>query len=226
MKGRAFYTFLIASFFVVLSVFGQGAGNTGDVSGKVVDSAGRVIGGVLVQLESSIVSPISTTTDTNGIFRFLGLPPGKYSLTFFLQGYGATKRQNVVMTSGGVTHVSLKLELTSGNTGVISGIVSDVNGTAMNRVSVTLQSEAIPRLQMLSASDGSYRFENLPAGKYSLTFKKKGHSILKRGQLELPANGNVKINVHLVAKTVPEKSARPVVQKNLQKFPGRIRAII
>ena len=67
-------------------VLAQTAVNTGSIYGKAVDANGP-LPGVTVTLEAEGSAPKTATTGPGGSYRFAGLVPGAYSLTFSLQGY-------------------------------------------------------------------------------------------------------------------------------------------
>src|SRR5919109_4502668 len=84
-------TFLFV-FAIGASALGQGL--TGSISGTVRDETGAVLPGVTV----TIVSPSliggrqMRPTEVNGGFRFPVLPPGEYTVTFELAGFGTIER--------------------------------------------------------------------------------------------------------------------------------------
>src|SRR5947209_6805680 len=68
-------------------VFAQ-ALQTGTITGKVADKTGARVPGVNVTLTSPVlITPRSTTTDSEGVYRFPALPPGNYALTFELANF-------------------------------------------------------------------------------------------------------------------------------------------
>ena len=70
---------------------------TGTISGRVIDSAGLSVPGVTVTIASTNLQGVRTTTSSgNGDFIFPALPPGPYTITFELSGFGTTKEQRNV----------------------------------------------------------------------------------------------------------------------------------
>ena len=59
------------------------------VEGRVVDSSGGALPGVVVEavLQEGRTRPITTTTDAQGTYRFTGLRPGSYVISFALDGF-------------------------------------------------------------------------------------------------------------------------------------------
>jgi hypothetical protein len=57
------------------------------IHGVVVDHDGAVYEGVEIKLTQAAAPLRTTTTDANGSFQFLGIPPGPYQLTVSAQGF-------------------------------------------------------------------------------------------------------------------------------------------
>ena len=87
----------------------------GSIQGAVKDSSGGVLPGVTVEARSpSLVGVQSAVTDSNGVYRFPALAPGKYTISAALQGFGAAKVENVALSVGS----TLKVDLTMSVAGV------------------------------------------------------------------------------------------------------------
>lgn len=68
------------------------AAETGNIRGTVSDDTGTAIPGCVVTLSGSgIAGELQTTTDDDGNFRFLQIPPGQHSLLVVKQGVGQLK---------------------------------------------------------------------------------------------------------------------------------------
>lgn len=76
------------------------------VTGRALDSTGSALPGVRVTLSGASGARTAVTTGS-GEYE-LAAPPGQYSLSFELEGFG-TQRVNVNLTSGGVTTHDAKL---------------------------------------------------------------------------------------------------------------------
>jgi hypothetical protein len=97
---------------------------TGVIQGVVVDSSGAVLPGVDVTAVNAETNLTQTrTTDAEGRFVFLQLPPGRYKATFRLSGFGTIVREGIDLTVGQA--VSLNPRLSVGN---VSEVVT-VTGT-------------------------------------------------------------------------------------------------
>ena len=81
---------------------------TGDLFGKVTDDQGEALPGVTVTL-TGIGAPKVQVTNAEGQYRFLSLAPGKYQLTFQLEGFSTVEYPNVVISVGGSATVNATL---------------------------------------------------------------------------------------------------------------------
>jgi Carboxypeptidase regulatory-like domain/TonB-dependent Receptor Plug Domain/TonB dependent receptor len=83
----------------ILALFFAGTGRaaaqnpTGTISGHVSDSSGLGVPGVTVTAESRALQGVrSTTTSENGDYIFPFVPPGTYTISFELTGFGTQKK--------------------------------------------------------------------------------------------------------------------------------------
>ena len=84
--------------------------NTGNVYGRAVDAQGGALPGATVSLTGPL-APRATISDANGQFRFLKVPPGRYTLKLTLSGFASFERDNVIVTLGKSTDVAAELQL-------------------------------------------------------------------------------------------------------------------
>src|SRR5262249_28045269 len=64
------------------------AQTTGNLEGKVTGSDGGALPRVTVVVKSPALQGVrSVATNSDGVYRFSLLPPGKYTVTYFLQGF-------------------------------------------------------------------------------------------------------------------------------------------
>src|SRR5213076_3243686 len=88
-----------------LSVAGPAAAQsqitTGVIDGAVVDASGAVLPGVDVEVRNVDTNLVRTlTTDGNGRFVALQLPPGRYTVTLKLSGFATHVQEGVLVTVG------------------------------------------------------------------------------------------------------------------------------
>ena len=70
---------------------------SGTISGRVADTGGLRVPGVTVTISSPNLQGVRTTvTSENGDYIFPALPPGQYTITFDLAGFGSAKEQRTV----------------------------------------------------------------------------------------------------------------------------------
>jgi protocatechuate 3,4-dioxygenase beta subunit len=84
---RRFSTFtllLLVAALVMLPAIAQE--QVGSVEGIVKDNSGAVLPGVTVELTSSSIGTLATTTDARGHYRFPRVPSGVYAVKASLMG--------------------------------------------------------------------------------------------------------------------------------------------
>ena len=95
-----------------LGLYASAQTNAGDIYGTVVDEQGSGIPGGTATLTGPI-APRTTTVDAAGQFRFLKVPPGKYTLTVTMPGFTTVKREDVVVTLGKAANLEFKLKVSN-----------------------------------------------------------------------------------------------------------------
>lgn len=171
MRERMAATVIIV-FLAVACAVAQG---TGQLAGTVRDADGLPMPGILVEVSSpalaETVRPVAT--DARGRYRFAGLPPGVYSITFRLIGFWAERRElqlpsgyrmpfNVRLYGNGELEplpdaaggASLRGTVLDPMQGVMPGVTLNLSGPATRTTT--------------SDSRGEFSFTNLPAGDYQL----------------------------------------------------------
>jgi hypothetical protein len=69
-------------------MFAQGLGNSGTITGTVVDPSGAIVAGATVEIQNKVTGyDKSTTTDSAGTFKFLGVPQNDYHTTVTAAGF-------------------------------------------------------------------------------------------------------------------------------------------
>jgi hypothetical protein len=104
-----------------------------------------------------------------------------------------------------------------GAASVVRGTVSDSSGARLPGVTVTLSSPVLQlkQISVTSDGDGSYRFNDLPAGVYRVTFELSGFNRFVRDELRLTIGFTAQVDATLavgqVQETVTVSGAAPVV---------------
>jgi hypothetical protein len=186
MKTRLVATALLFVLAYATDIHAQQPSIQGQVSAQGEAAPGAFVTAARVRFHDGrwrIVSKIVTTTNDDGVYRFDGLTAGKYrlnatvsneprptsSIFFPLSPDDAAPAQLVTVDEGHM--LSLDLSITRVPTARIAGRVLDVNGqprTAPLYIMPSHRSGAIA-LPLHGASispDGSFQFEQVPAGEW------------------------------------------------------------
>jgi carboxypeptidase family protein len=111
--------FLQASFVFAFLLFtslsyGQGVAASGDIKGTVVDPTGAVVADATVTATDVAKGTKHTvTTDSNGFYRFMALPPATYDLSATKTGFHAELRNAVVLNIGQTDTIDFRLKVSS-----------------------------------------------------------------------------------------------------------------
>lgn len=85
----------------LFSIFAIAQEQTGELVGTVTDEEGNPLPGVTVTANSpSLIGVSSSVTNADGTYRLLRLPPGTYTVTYELQGFGTLRREGIVIRLG------------------------------------------------------------------------------------------------------------------------------
>ena len=107
-----FATSIILALLVVPSAFAQTQSTTGTIQGTVVDANGAVVPGANVEIKNLDTNFSRTlTTDEEGRFTALALPPGNYSVTVSKQGFATTLLPTASLTVGQALSIPFSLKI-------------------------------------------------------------------------------------------------------------------
>jgi len=113
----------------------------GDIQGRVVDNEGVALPGVTVAVQSDVLATSkATVSDGDGVFKFLVLPPGTYSVSFTLPGYQAREQADMAVKIGSTTRIDVVMVPAFTNEVVVTSETPLVN-TASTTIGVDLGSE-------------------------------------------------------------------------------------
>ena len=80
----------------------------GDIQGRAIDDSGAGLPGVTVAIQSDVLATSkSTVTNADGVFKFLVLPPGSYSVNFHLPGFQAREQTEMAVKIGSTTRIDV-----------------------------------------------------------------------------------------------------------------------
>jgi hypothetical protein len=121
------------------------AQSSGNVYGTVADESGAVLPGATVDLTGASGDTRSTTSGTQGDFRFLNLPNGKYTLKITLPGFATTKR-DITVNTGTNVNVGFSMKVATREESVIVTDESPVVDIKKVGTATTLTQEELARV--------------------------------------------------------------------------------
>src|SRR5947209_14850009 len=131
------------------AAFAQSEATTGNIEGRVLDPKGAVIPNATVTAKNDATGLEKTaTTDGDGNYRIILLPPGSYSVSVAgVQGFQTWRGNNVIVTVGSKAPLDMQLALAGADTITID-ILSEgqVVETARTSVATTINDRSIQNL--------------------------------------------------------------------------------
>src|SRR5438067_7561769 len=109
----AVITFATTLSFLGLTPLLHSQGSTTSLRGAISDAKGAVLPGATVTItDSSTGFTRSTTTDSQGAYQFLQIPPATYSVTATAKGFATLKQENVRLLVGtpGTLNITLGVQ--------------------------------------------------------------------------------------------------------------------
>src|SRR5689334_19851110 len=132
-----------------VSAFGQTP--TGAIEGIVNDPSGAVIPGAVVSItEQATGRNLAQTAGAEGLYSVRNLLPGLYTVKVTAPGFAANETKDIVVNSGAVVSVNIKLEI--GKTGDVVEVSAQAVtvDTARQTVDTVIQSKQIKDLPLFS----------------------------------------------------------------------------
>src|SRR5438046_2202426 len=143
------FCFLLACIFLsAIDALDQSQATTGNIEGRITDPNGAAVPGVTVTAtnqETALAK--SAETDSEGIYRIIFLPPGKYRVTSTAaKGFAAGDFSNVIVTVGGKTPLDIQLQVGATTTMVDVAAEGQIVETTRSSVASTINDRAIQNL--------------------------------------------------------------------------------
>ncbi|MGQ9519750.1 MAG: PEGA domain-containing protein [Candidatus Fervidibacter sp.] len=158
--------------------------NTGVISGVVYDRFGATPTNVLLKLQTSQGQTVATTRSSSfGLFRFLPIPPGTYTVAAEIEVEGEREvgqLENVLVQAGERTFISLVV-FPANLMGSVEGIVKDGKGKLIPNAQVAILYYAagldfvLTSRRVLTNQQGRFRLDNVPAATQVLVVRKQGY---------------------------------------------------
>jgi len=146
-KFTHFWTCLILVLVAASPVWAQSV-NDGTITGTVALPTGERLPGAAVKITSpALVSAERTTTsDSEGRFVFLSLPPGTYSLAVSLQGYRNFTTSKIVLHSGDKADIKANLEVGAYSEEMVVQSTAPIIDTKTSTIDTTFTKELLDKL--------------------------------------------------------------------------------
>jgi len=139
---KTFAIFLMATGLAALVSAQAIKGSTGNIYGKVTDETGGVLPGVTVTL-MGVGAPQTTTTGSQGEFRFLSLSPATYTVKADLSGFATMERTNVVVDIGTNTELTIPMKIAAVATTITVSSATPLLDTRKERTGTNFSQEEL-----------------------------------------------------------------------------------
>jgi hypothetical protein len=120
---------------------------TGTITGRVIDHTKAVLPGVTVTIASpAMMGSRTDITNEEGTYRFPGVPPGEYRVTFELTGFTTIAREGIRVGLGFTATVNVELSVASLQESVTVTGESPVVDTQATKVTTSFDAETLANL--------------------------------------------------------------------------------
>ena len=129
---------------------------SGSIQGTVSDEQGAVVAGATVEARNTATNFSKTfTTDSDGRFTLLAMPPGMYVVSATKSGFAKLNQENVELTVGRIVSLNMTLKV-SGVSGVVTVTTTPTVDSGKTESSSTLNETTITNTPILGR-----KFEDL-----------------------------------------------------------------
>jgi protocatechuate 3,4-dioxygenase beta subunit len=199
----------------------------GSISGTILDRFGAVDTSIFARVIGTDGTNHNQTynLDESGLYLATGLLPGTYLVALGESNnpdyyYGNTFDRSMatkVLLDPGAAITGIDIMGVEQPQATLQGFVRGQGGTPLAGARLDLDGDAVGYSDLLSLSDGSYRFSNVfPAADYTLTASYPGYYTQEIENVELLENQTVNLDVNLVS------FERATIQGNVQNASGSI----
>ncbi len=145
-------TSVILTFLFLTSVPVFGQGTRGSLTGIVADPNGAaILKATVTAKQAGTNEEFKAETNSQGVFNFPSLPPGKYSVTIESSGFKKTELTEVIIEVGQPARVDVALEVGAVTEQVtVTGTQQEVINTTSPTLSKTINSKQVQDLPLLS----------------------------------------------------------------------------
>jgi hypothetical protein len=179
---------LLFSIFFVLgasNAFAQAQASTGQITGSVRDNVGAAIPNATVRAANTQTGLERTTTSSaDGLYRFVLLPPGTYTLTAEAGGFAKTEMRGAVVTVGQITDANITLSV--GGVQEAVTITADAVQTTVSQPDAVINENAIANLPI-----NGRRFQDF------VTLTPTAQVDPQRGQISISGQRGINSNINI-----------------------------
>jgi hypothetical protein len=130
-----------------VAVFAQSQATTGNIEGRVLDPKGAAIPGATITATNQQTGLEKTTSsDSEGNYRLILLPPGQYTIRANAQGFSPAESRDVTVTVGGASSLDVKLSVGGASETVTVTGETPVVETNRTSVATTINQRSIENL--------------------------------------------------------------------------------
>ena len=148
-KRRASALLLVAAALLLFPATGVQAQTTGRILGQVVDAQGAALPGATVTVSSPNLQGVQTqVTDSEGNYRFLSLPPGRYTVKVELASFKTAEQGNVDVGLDRTVTVPITMQLASVTESVTVTAVSSTIDTTSTVTGVNAGADLFERIPL------------------------------------------------------------------------------
>ncbi len=138
---------LLACVLFTINALGQSQATTGNIEGRVLDPKEAAIpGAAVVAVNQDTGLEKTATTNDEGGFSLILLPPGTYTVRASANGFAQSEIKNVTVNVGGRTTLDLSLSVGGATGNVTVSSEAPAIETTVTSVSTTINSRAIENL--------------------------------------------------------------------------------
>jgi Carboxypeptidase regulatory-like domain len=131
--------------------FAQGGTSTASISGKVTDATGGVLPGVTVTITYLATNQQRTAvSNEEGVYRFAGLLPGKYSISAELEGFAKFLQSDITLQVGGAFDLNVTMRLSTVSESVTVTGQAAIVESAKTDLSTVISRDQIETLPTIS----------------------------------------------------------------------------
>lgn len=141
--------FLLIACLAVFSIVivAQSQANSGNIEGRIIDPNGAAVAGATVTATNQETGlEKSATSNDEGQFSIILLPPGKYTVKTNASGFTASEVKDVTVTVGSHTPVDVKLSVGGATATVTISEPTPLVETTRTSVSTTINQQSIDNL--------------------------------------------------------------------------------